>query len=56
MIGIALVIIVILSIGLAILSLRNLQKGISTKETKEELEKERVVFHSSDLPSSESTS
>lgn len=44
----ATVVIAILSIVLSIISLKNIEKGVNTKEAKESLRKERVVFHSSD--------
>lgn len=48
MIIIAIIFIAVISIALAFFSLHNLRKGISTEETQKELEKERVIFHSSD--------
>lgn len=52
MIIIVLIIIAVLSFVWALFSLRSLQKGVPTKETRKELNKERVIFHSSDLPPS----
>lgn len=44
---IAIVIIMLLSIVMALLSLKNIRKGLRTKETREALKKERVIFYSS---------
>jgi len=47
----AIVIIAIISLLLAVWSLKNIQKEFTAKETKEALKKERVIFHSSDTSS-----
>jgi hypothetical protein len=52
MLILAIIIIFLISVSLAVISLRNLQKGLKTHETKKELAKGRVVFHSSDISSS----
>lgn len=53
----SILIIALVSVGLSVWSLKDMRKGLQTHETKKELEKGRVVFHSSDVSSSsESTS
>lgn len=54
MIILAIIGIALISIGLAVWSLQNMQKGLKTKETQDELKKGRVIFHSSDVSSSTS--
>lgn len=45
--------ILIISIAWAFWSLNDLQKGLKTKEVIKELKQERVIFHSSDVSSSD---
>ncbi len=55
---ISIIIIALISVGLAFLSFRNIQKGLGKKETEatqEQLKQERVIFHSSDVSSSDSS-
>ena len=52
----AIIIIAIVSVGLSFWSLKDMQRGLKTHETKKELEKGRVIFHSSEVSSSDSKS
>lgn len=52
----AIIIIAIVSVGLSFWSLKDMQGGLKTHETKKELEKGRVIFHSSEVSSSDSKS
>lgn len=46
----------VVSLGWAFVSLRGVEKGIPTEETVNDLKKERVIFHSSDVSDSEDSS
>jgi len=52
---ISIIIIALVSVGLSFWSLKDMQKGLKTHETKEELAKGRVIFHSSDVSSKSET-
>lgn len=55
----SIIVIACISVALSFLSLKHIEKGLGhkeTTETKESLKQERVIFHSSDVSSSDSTS
>lgn len=51
MLIVVIIIIAVISIAWAFWSFRSIQKGFISDETRKKLQSERVIFHSSDVPS-----